>query len=108
MQNFSSALTGQIVTAQANQNAPGNAVQIDTPANIGKRITQDVCIYNPGPLTVYARTGTSNQITAHNTTPVCWPIAPGYASFAKGDDTHLALWSPGANQDCAVFIGRGN
>lgn len=108
MQNFSSALTGQIVTAKANQNVAGNAVAVDTAETVGKRVTQDICIFNPGPLTVYARTGTSNQVTAHNTTPVCWPIAPGYASFYKGADTHLALWSPGADQDCTVFIGRGN
>lgn len=108
MQNFSGKLTGQVVTAATNMNVAGNAVEIDPSPGGSKRVTTDALIYNPGPATVRVRFGTSNQVTAHNTTPVCIPITPGYFTLDKGDATHIAAWVPSGTQDIEVFLGRGN
>jgi hypothetical protein len=65
---------------------------------------EDVMVYNPGPLIVYARVGDINVVA----TPNSMPIFPQTAqTYSRSGATYIALLSPNGNQAVTVFMGNG-
>lgn len=74
--------------------------------NVMERNGEDVMVYNPGPNTVFIKTG-GNSVVA---TALSVPVPPLTLSpYRKGSgSTHLAVISPAGNQQIVVFAGEGS
>lgn len=95
--NFTLLNEGQAVVAT-------NATAATPLADTANRGLEDVMIYNPGPLLVYARAGDSTVVATANS----MPIFPGSTqTFSRSNATHIAFLSSGANQALTVFQGNG-
>jgi len=74
--------------------------------NALERIGEDVMVYNPGPNTVFIKTGDATTVA----TALSIPVPPTTLSpYRKGSgSTHIAVISPSGNQAIVVFAGEGS
>lgn len=69
----------------------------------------DLILYNPGPETVYVKTGTSTVVATTSDMPL---VAGEKGVYSKGEQTpqvtHIAALSGGADQSFLVVEGEGS
>jgi hypothetical protein len=69
-----------------------------------ERAAEDVMVYNPGPNTVFIKTGDATVVA----TTLSVPVPPQTMSpYRKGNGTHIAVIAQGGNQSVVVFVGEG-
>lgn len=98
MKNFSCDQDGQALTATG-------ATQPHALTGLNVDHATDVMIDNPGPVDVFIRTGPSNAVA----TAVSKRVPAGaQVVYDKGNGTHIALLSAGADQAVVVHVSRGS
>ena len=72
--------------------------------NAYERAAEDLMVYNPGPNTVFIKTGDVSVVA----TVLSIPVPPQTLSpYRKGNGTHLAVIAAGGAQSVVVFVGEG-
>ncbi|WP_421885163.1 hypothetical protein [Methylibium sp.] len=95
--NFPCTDDGQAITATGSS-------AVTAFAAAGAAFATDVMIDNPGPVDIYFRVGGVGvaATTASRRVP-----AGAQVVYEKGQATHIALLSAGANQGVVVAVGKG-